>query len=158
MREFFGDIQQLLFVPYAGGDYDKYVNLMIDAGFHAGYDLVGIHTFDDAAVAVENAEAVYVGGGNTFRLIDKLHSNGKQQCVQRLVNVQRCAGVSEKAVAHHEKDHPGAEKVAQRPGMPVDTLVSCIHMDHSCSDSARGMDTSPRSSPLAVTPKCRSAC
>jgi len=95
MREFFGDIKQLLFVPYAGGDYDKYVNLMIDAGFHAGYDLVGIHTFDDAAVAIENAEAVYVGGGNTFRLLDKLHSNGTLQAIkQRVAGGMPYMGVS----------------------------------------------------------------
>jgi len=85
MRDFFGDIRQLLFVPYAGDDYGKYVELMIDAGFNAGYDLVGIHAFDDAVTAIENAEAIYVGGGNTFRLIDQLHSNGTLQAIKKRV-------------------------------------------------------------------------
>lgn len=85
MREFFGDIKQLLFVPYAGGDYDKYVELMVEAGFHAGYDLVGIHTFDDPVAAIDAAEAIYVGGGNTFRLIKELHGNGTLKAIKRRV-------------------------------------------------------------------------
>ncbi|MFT7516463.1 MAG: dipeptidase E [Myxococcota bacterium] len=85
MREFFGDIKQLLFVPYAGGDYDGYVNEMTAAGFNAGYELVGIHTFDDAVDAVKKAEAIYVGGGNTFRLIKELHEGKTLQAIKERV-------------------------------------------------------------------------
>ncbi|MBC8369558.1 MAG: dipeptidase PepE [Planctomycetes bacterium] len=85
MRDFFGDISQLLFVPYAGGNYDQYLTAMIEAGFDAGYELVGIHSFDDAVEAVNNAQAIYVGGGNTFRLIKKMHENNTLQAIQRRV-------------------------------------------------------------------------
>ena len=33
----------------------------------------GIHQFDDTKKAIEGAEAIFVGGGNTFVLIDQLH-------------------------------------------------------------------------------------
>jgi dipeptidase E len=86
MREFFGDISQLLFVPYAADDYDKYVSRMKEAGFDAGYDLVGVHSFPDPVEAINNAEAVYVGGGNTFRLINQLHRNGTLEAIKKRVD------------------------------------------------------------------------
>jgi dipeptidase E len=73
MRSFFGSIRQLIFVPYALADHDGYVAKMIERGLDAGYDLVGLHTFADPVNAVEQAEGIYVGGGNTFRLLDSLY-------------------------------------------------------------------------------------
>ncbi len=70
MRDFFGEsLGQLLFIPYALHDYDAYLTAMVEQGFAGGYDLRGIHTFADPRHAIEEAEAVYVGGGNTFRLL-----------------------------------------------------------------------------------------
>lgn len=73
MRVHFGDIERLLFVPYAGHDHDAYVDWITGAGLDAGYRLEGIHRAPDPVAAVEAAEGIYVGGGNTFRLIDRLH-------------------------------------------------------------------------------------
>lgn len=85
MREHFGDIKQLLFVPYALHDGDHYVSQMIEAGYHADYDLVGIHTLDDPVAAVKEAEGIYVGGGNTFRLIHRLQQNRLVDVIKRRV-------------------------------------------------------------------------
>lgn len=38
-----------------------------------GYTAKGIHTFDDPVSAVNSAQCVYIGGGNTFVLLKKLH-------------------------------------------------------------------------------------
>jgi dipeptidase E len=73
MRAFFGLIRRLLFVPYALADHDAYVRTMIERGVHAGYDLDGIHHHADPRQAVREAEAIFVGGGNTFRLVDALY-------------------------------------------------------------------------------------
>ncbi|MCB9865916.1 MAG: dipeptidase PepE [Phycisphaerales bacterium] len=73
MRDHFGDVAKILFVPYALADHDGYVQMMTERGLNAGYALDGIHTHADPAAAVERAEALYVGGGNTFRLVDELH-------------------------------------------------------------------------------------
>ena len=73
MRSFFGPLRRLLFVPYALHDHDAYVQKMLERGLHAGYELDGIHRHADPRQAVRDAEAIYVGGGNTFRLLDALY-------------------------------------------------------------------------------------
>jgi dipeptidase E len=76
MRSFFGAIDRLLFIPYALRDHDGYVRTMIERGIHAGYTLDGIHTHPDPIAVVREAPAVFVGGGNTFRLLDSLYRLG----------------------------------------------------------------------------------
>jgi hypothetical protein len=73
MRRHFGSVQRLLFIPYALADHDAYVRLLHDKGLDGDYALDGIHTHGDPVRAVEQAEAVYVGGGNTFRLLHELY-------------------------------------------------------------------------------------
>ena len=70
MRTHFGDIERILFVPWALHDHDRYVQLMHEKGLDAGYVLEGIHTFEDPVAAVESCEGIYIGGGNTFVLLD----------------------------------------------------------------------------------------
>jgi dipeptidase E len=69
----FGSVDQVLFIPYALQDHDKYVATMIERGVNAGYELVGIHTFPNPVRAVEQAQAIFIGGGNTFRLLNELY-------------------------------------------------------------------------------------
>jgi dipeptidase E len=73
VRAALGDIDRVLFVPYALADHDGYVRAMTERGINAGYRLEGIHEFDDPVSAVREAAAVFVGGGNTFRLLDALY-------------------------------------------------------------------------------------
>jgi dipeptidase E len=83
MRDHFGDIRRLVFLPYALADHDGYVAAMRQRGLDAGYDLVGLHTFRDPAAAIERAEGIYVGGGNTFRLTADLHRLGLLEPIRR---------------------------------------------------------------------------
>jgi dipeptidase E len=73
MRSFFGPLRRLLFVPYALHDHDAYVQKMLERGLNAGYELDSIHRHADPRQAVRDAEAIYIGGGNTFRLLDALY-------------------------------------------------------------------------------------
>ncbi len=73
MRSFFGDVERLLFVPYALRDHDGYVQVLTEKGLHAGYTLDGIHRHSDPRRAVCEATAIYIGGGNTFRLLNELY-------------------------------------------------------------------------------------
>ena len=41
-----------------------------------GRSIRGIHEFDKPAAAIENAEGVFIGGGNTFVLLRDLYENG----------------------------------------------------------------------------------
>src|SRR5439155_15455438 len=49
---------------------------LTERGVHAGYPLDGLHRHADPVRAVREAPAVFVGGGNTFRLLDALHRLG----------------------------------------------------------------------------------
>jgi dipeptidase E len=74
VRAVLGDrVHRMLFVPFALADHTGYVNRMTERGLNAGYKLVGLHTFPDAVRAVAEAEAIFVGGGNTFRLLNALY-------------------------------------------------------------------------------------
>jgi dipeptidase E len=73
MKAHFGKIERLLFVPYALQDHDRYVQVMIEKGLDAGYQLDGIHRHADPRQAVREAQGIFVGGGNTFRLLNDLY-------------------------------------------------------------------------------------
>jgi len=51
-----------------------------------GLELKGIHTFPDAQKAIENAEGIFIGGGNTFLLLLKLYKNGLVETIRKRVN------------------------------------------------------------------------
>ncbi len=76
MQSFFGPLERLLFVPYALHDHDGYVRTMTERGVNAGYELDGIHRHADPRAAVRAAAGVFVGGGNTFRLLNALYHFG----------------------------------------------------------------------------------
>lgn len=69
--------RRILFIPYAGvgmpyGDYTAKVQHALAP---AGIDVVGIETFDDPRQAVAEAQAIMVGGGNTFHLLQQLYQH-----------------------------------------------------------------------------------
>jgi dipeptidase E len=73
MKAFFGPVERLLFIPYALQDHDRYVQSLVERGLDAGYGLDGIHRHPYPQRAVREARAIYVGGGNTFRLLGDLY-------------------------------------------------------------------------------------
>jgi dipeptidase E len=73
MRSVLGSVRRVLFIPYALADHDGYLRVMIERGLNAGYPLDGIHRSADPVGAVHAAAAIFVGGGNTFRLLNALY-------------------------------------------------------------------------------------
>jgi dipeptidase E len=59
------------FVPYAGVTigWDAYTDKVRAAFAPLGLDIVGTHTVGSPHKAIENAELIIVGGGNTFQLL-----------------------------------------------------------------------------------------
>ncbi len=60
-----------LFIPYAGVTmtFDQYEEKVKNRLNEVGHDVVSIHHFDDPVKAVEDAEAIIVGGGSTWQLL-----------------------------------------------------------------------------------------
>ena len=73
IRSFLGDVKHVLFVPYALFDRDKYAGTAQQRFQKMGYELTSIHTADDPVAAVNKTDAVFIGGGNTFRLLKALY-------------------------------------------------------------------------------------
>ncbi len=66
-----------VFMPYAAVtfSFDTYCE-KVEARFsEVGHHIVGIHTFRNPVKAIQNAQAIVVGGGNTWQLVRMLHDN-----------------------------------------------------------------------------------
>lgn len=66
-----------LFIPYAAVtiSFDEYEQKVRAPFLKIGHDITSIHKEKSALAAVENAEAIVVGGGNTFHLLRLLQQN-----------------------------------------------------------------------------------
>ncbi len=72
VKEVLGGRTRLVFVPYALRDHTEYTATVRAALEPAGITVAGLHEAADPAGAVRRAEAVFVGGGNSFRLLRAL--------------------------------------------------------------------------------------
>lgn len=72
LRDAFGGIARVLFIPHALKDRDAYVAKARPAFDEMGYGLDSLRDGSDPTEAIERAEAIFCGGGNTFRLLKAL--------------------------------------------------------------------------------------
>ncbi len=70
IRSLLGKKARVLFVPYALHDRDAYAAQARERFAAMGYALDSAH---EPGASLESADAIFVGGGNTFRLVDALH-------------------------------------------------------------------------------------
>lgn len=76
IKSFLGaDCRRVLFVPFASvrGTYDDYTAKVRERFEEIGYALDSVHEASNPVRAVEEAEALAVGGGNTFHLLRGLY-------------------------------------------------------------------------------------
>ncbi|XP_034244061.1 alpha-aspartyl dipeptidase [Thrips palmi] len=79
------NVKRILFVPYASSKHDDYTNTVKNALEPWGFQVEGVHAVPDPVRAVENAESIFVGGGNTFLLLKSLYENGLIPAIQKQV-------------------------------------------------------------------------
>ena len=96
MKENFEGCEKVIFIPYASRDYDEYTNSVKEMFSHLEFEIIGIHELDNPLVELEKMEGIYVGGGNTFSLVQKLHEKEILEIIRRKVldNGIPYAGVS----------------------------------------------------------------
>ena len=88
LKMFFNKVSTILFIPYArpsGVSYDDYTKKASKAFIKINKKVTGIHTFKNPVEAVKNAEAVFVGGGNTFVLVNQLYKNNLLPTIKEVV-------------------------------------------------------------------------
>jgi len=79
IREFLGkERMNCLFIPYAGVtiSFDEYEARVRERFSEIGHDLSSIHHASDPVAAIMEAQAIVVGGGNTFQLIKLIQDFG----------------------------------------------------------------------------------
>lgn len=67
--DFLGKSKTVLFVPFALADHEGYTARIRGALAPLGVDVAGLHTARRPKAALEATDVLYVGGGNTFRLL-----------------------------------------------------------------------------------------
>jgi len=73
IRSFLGSVGQVLFVPFALGDQAAYAKKVRERMGRMGLAVNSLHEARDPLEAVHQSEAIFIGGGNTFRLLDALY-------------------------------------------------------------------------------------
>ena len=86
IRSFLGDAKRVLFVPYALFDRDKYATNAQQRFQKMGYELTSVHTAENAVTAVNETDAVFIGGGNTFRLLKALYEFDLIEAIRKRVS------------------------------------------------------------------------
>jgi dipeptidase E len=79
IQQFLGPaVSEVLFVPYAGVrlSFSDYAARVRERFREIGIAVTSVHETENPAAAVEAADAIVVGGGNTFCLLDRLYKHG----------------------------------------------------------------------------------
>jgi dipeptidase E len=83
LGDFFAGVSSLAFVPFALHDREAYTGKARERFARLGIEVAGVSADDAGARTLEAAEAVFVGGGNTFRLLDALQRSGLLSVLRR---------------------------------------------------------------------------
>ena len=78
LTSFFEGVATLLFIPYArpgGISYDTYTKIAAKAFATINIKVQGIHEFENPIKALQEAQAIFTGGGNTFELLNQLYQH-----------------------------------------------------------------------------------
>jgi len=81
------DVKKIAFVPYAGvtlnwNDYEAKVQFVFSK---LGYTIESVHHANKPSDTILNADAIAVGGGNTFKLVEELHKTGLMNVIHEKV-------------------------------------------------------------------------
>lgn len=78
LKEHFENVKNIVFIPFArpgGISHDEYTEKVSEAFNKINISIKGLHTFENPTEAIQEAEAIFTGGGNTFLLVSQLYSH-----------------------------------------------------------------------------------
>jgi dipeptidase E len=88
IRAFLGDhVTHAVFVPYAGVTitWDDYAATVAERFSRFNVRVTSVHTSKHPVKEIESADAILVGGGNTFHLLKQLYDNGTLWAIRERV-------------------------------------------------------------------------
>ena len=85
IKTFLGDARKVLFFPFALYDRDDYAAKAKSHFSAMGYSLESAHATDNPQNALEQTDAIFIGGGNTFRLLKALQDLELLEPIRRKV-------------------------------------------------------------------------
>lgn len=89
LNNLFKGVSKVLFIPYAkpsGISYDAYTEIAKKGFENLGIEVEGIQCFDNPKDAINNAEGIFVGGGNTFLLVSSLYEHNLLDDLSGVIN------------------------------------------------------------------------
>lgn len=84
----FATVSNLVFIPFArpgGISHEAYTEKVKPFFKQLNIEVKGIHEFENPIEAIQNAEAIFTGGGNTFVLVDMLYKYNLLDAIQKVV-------------------------------------------------------------------------
>jgi dipeptidase E len=72
LKDFLGSARTVLFFPFALADRDGYAAKAAARFAEMGYTMTSAHAVSNPAKAIAETDAIFIGGGNTFRLLKAL--------------------------------------------------------------------------------------
>lgn len=78
LQQHFKNCKTILFIPYSrpsGISHEDYTTKVAAAFAKINIAIKGIHEFKNPASAIQSAEGIFTGGGNTFLLVSQLYKN-----------------------------------------------------------------------------------
>lgn len=88
LEKHFFNCDTIIFIPYArpgGIAHDEYSERVQAAFSKINKKIVGLHTFENPVEALQNAEGIFTGGGNTFLLVTQLYLNNVMEVLANVV-------------------------------------------------------------------------
>jgi dipeptidase E len=85
IKNVLGTARRVLFFPFALHDRDGYAAKAIARFSTMGYEMRSAHIATDPERAVAEADAIFIGGGNTFRLLKALQDLGFIEPIRRRI-------------------------------------------------------------------------
>ena len=85
LAEHFRNVSNLVFIPFArpgGISHDEYTEKVKPVFEQLNIDVKGVHEFENPIEAINNAEAIFTGGGNTFVLVTMLYKYNLLDAIQ----------------------------------------------------------------------------
>ena len=88
LENHFKNCDSIIFIPFArpgGMTHDEYTQRVAIAFSKINKKIIGLHTFKNPIEALENAEGIFTGGGNTFLLVTQLYENDVMQTLSNVI-------------------------------------------------------------------------